>query len=299
MAVSIDKVYQRVLAIANKEQRGYITPQEFNIFANQAQMNIFEQYFYDQNQFSRVNGNDTEYSDMLNILEEKINIFEVFRRSLALSSSQSFTSTADQTDFTLVASNFGGVNPASITDITVYVNNVQVTPVSYNGTVVVLAAQAVGNIVKVVANNSLISIPNKAYRLGSIEYYDGSKYVEVENIRAKDLRDILNSPLLAPSSSRPVYVRKKDNINIYPSHIVSQLYCNYVKKPKTANWAYNVVLGKALYNSSNSVDFELHDSEETSLVLSILKLAGISMQKQDVTAIAQAGEDRKVQQEKS
>ena len=45
--VNIDKVYQRVLALANKEQRGYITPQEFNLFANQAQMDIFEQYFYD------------------------------------------------------------------------------------------------------------------------------------------------------------------------------------------------------------------------------------------------------------
>ena len=45
--ISIDTVYQRVLALANKEQRGYITPQEFNLFANQAQLDIFEQYFYD------------------------------------------------------------------------------------------------------------------------------------------------------------------------------------------------------------------------------------------------------------
>ena len=27
--ISVDTVYQRVLALANKEQRGYITPQEF------------------------------------------------------------------------------------------------------------------------------------------------------------------------------------------------------------------------------------------------------------------------------
>ena len=74
--VSIDTVYQRVLALANKEQRGYITPQEFNLFANQVQMDIFEQYFYDINQFSRIPGNDTEYSDMLNYLEEKISLFE-------------------------------------------------------------------------------------------------------------------------------------------------------------------------------------------------------------------------------
>ena len=74
--VNIDTVYQRVLAIANKEQRGYITPQEFNLFANQAQLDILEQYFYDQNQFLRLPGNDTSYSDIVTNLEEKISIFE-------------------------------------------------------------------------------------------------------------------------------------------------------------------------------------------------------------------------------
>ena len=75
--VNINTVYQTVLALANKEQRGYITPQEFNLFATQAQMNIFEQYFYDLNQFNRIPGNDTSYSDMVNLLEEKISLFEV------------------------------------------------------------------------------------------------------------------------------------------------------------------------------------------------------------------------------
>ena len=56
MAVSVDTVYQTVLALANKEQGGYITPQEFNLFANHAQSEIFEQYFYDLNQFKRGRG---------------------------------------------------------------------------------------------------------------------------------------------------------------------------------------------------------------------------------------------------
>mgnify|MGYP003144636441 CR=1 FL=1 len=76
MAVNINTVYQRVLAIANKEQRGYITPQEFNILANQAQMDIFEQYFYDTNQFKRVPGNNTVDSDMLRVLDEKLAPFK-------------------------------------------------------------------------------------------------------------------------------------------------------------------------------------------------------------------------------
>ena len=75
--INIDSVYQTVQALANKEQRGYITPQEFNLYANQAQMDIFEQYFYDLNQFSRIPGNDTRYADMVTTLEEKIALFEV------------------------------------------------------------------------------------------------------------------------------------------------------------------------------------------------------------------------------
>lgn len=73
--VKIDTVYQTVLALANKEQRGYITPQEFNLFADHAQMSIFEQYFYDLNQFKRVPGNQSDYADMVSNLQDKISIF--------------------------------------------------------------------------------------------------------------------------------------------------------------------------------------------------------------------------------
>ena len=72
MAISVDTVYQKVLALANKEQRGYITPQEFNLLANQAQMEIFEQYFYDQNQTDRNLKNSTEFSNVDEMLDEKI-----------------------------------------------------------------------------------------------------------------------------------------------------------------------------------------------------------------------------------
>ena len=74
--ILVDTVYQRVLALANKEQRGYITPQEFNLLANQAQMEIFEQYFYDIARYNKVPGNDGEFSDYLTILNEKISFFE-------------------------------------------------------------------------------------------------------------------------------------------------------------------------------------------------------------------------------
>jgi hypothetical protein len=74
--ILIDTVYQKVLALANKEQRGYITPQDFNLFADQAQMEIFEQYFYDLNQLLKTNNNSDEYANVRDNIQEKITIFE-------------------------------------------------------------------------------------------------------------------------------------------------------------------------------------------------------------------------------
>ena len=75
--VSVDKVYQRVLAILNKENRGYMTPQEYNLLANQAQLEIFEQYFYDLNQYNRRGEINNEYANIVKNIKEKIDLFKI------------------------------------------------------------------------------------------------------------------------------------------------------------------------------------------------------------------------------
>ena len=54
MAINVNTVYQTVLLLLNKEQRGYLTPTEFNNIGNQVQLEIFERYFEDMNQQLRV-----------------------------------------------------------------------------------------------------------------------------------------------------------------------------------------------------------------------------------------------------
>ena len=75
--VSIDTVYQRVLALANKEQRGYITPQEFNLFADKAQFEIFNNYFHKIKMTEVKPKSQMDYADELEILEEKLHPFHV------------------------------------------------------------------------------------------------------------------------------------------------------------------------------------------------------------------------------
>lgn len=74
--VNVDTVYQKVLAMANKEQRGYITPQEFNLFADKAQMEIFEHYFHDLKTAQHKRKNETSYSDEVDIILEKLQVFK-------------------------------------------------------------------------------------------------------------------------------------------------------------------------------------------------------------------------------
>lgn len=232
MSVNIDTVYQRVLNIANKEQRGYITPQEFNLFANQAQMDIFEQYFYDLNQFSRIPGNDSTYSDMIDLLQEKIDVFEKFRQTVTMS------------------------------------------------------ALGVG------------ALPTN-YRMGELYYLNSGKYVEVEKLQQNELHHYINSPLTSPSVSLPVYVNTSaSGIQIYPTTITSGVTCNYIARPTTVEWAYTVVFEQSMYNATNSVNFELHDSEETELVIKVLSLAGIMLKDPNMYQISSAEDQKSTQQEK-
>jgi hypothetical protein len=76
MAISVDTVYKTVLLILNKEQRGYMTPDEFNKIGQQVQLEIFEKYFEDLNQIVRAPQTDADYADRLSYLEEKLSVFE-------------------------------------------------------------------------------------------------------------------------------------------------------------------------------------------------------------------------------
>tara|TARA_R110000744_G_scaffold288082_2_gene399151 strand:+ start:46 stop:759 length:714 start_codon:yes stop_codon:yes gene_type:complete len=78
MAINVNTVYKTVLLILNKEQRGYMTPEEFNRIGTQVQLEIFEKYFEDLNQLTRSPQPDTDYADRIAYLEEKISSFVTY-----------------------------------------------------------------------------------------------------------------------------------------------------------------------------------------------------------------------------
>jgi hypothetical protein len=77
MAVDINSVYQKVLVLANKEQRGYITPQEFNLLANKAQLELYENYFHGIKMSEVKPKNQMNYADHVEMIEAKLHPFHV------------------------------------------------------------------------------------------------------------------------------------------------------------------------------------------------------------------------------
>jgi|TARA_R100000353_G_scaffold174962_2_gene144076 hypothetical protein len=78
MAINVNKVYKSVLSILNKEQRGFMTPDEFNKIAVQAQLNLLDLAFVEYNKMSNldtVGRTNLGYADMPSKIKEKIDVF--------------------------------------------------------------------------------------------------------------------------------------------------------------------------------------------------------------------------------
>ena len=76
--VNINTVYQAVLVITNKDNRGYITPEEFNSLATQAQESIFASYFMREMTYEMQTGGsnvDSDFSNPTLTVAQKINAF--------------------------------------------------------------------------------------------------------------------------------------------------------------------------------------------------------------------------------
>ena len=229
MAINIDTVYQTVQALANKEQRGYITPQEFNLFANQAQLDIYEQYIYDLQAFKRNAPSLLDLGDSVNLIKTKLGGFLI-------------TQTV----------NFGTNLPTS----------------NYYGEI--FLGQGGNRRTLTEVDPSVITDLNasKFHKKGwtdALYFRDGPKGIQVW-----------------------------DGNGQITSGITVEVIAG---QPGLCNWGYIVVNEEAVYDPANSTDFVLHQSERPDLIIKILKLAGISMEDQQLYSAGSAEDGLNTQQE--
>ena len=243
MAVSVNTVYTTVLYILNKEQRGYVTPSEFNSIADLVQKEIFNSYFPNGNQQNRKNQNnsenDTEFFNMYKDIAYKLYPFE---KEIPL--------THDATgDF--------------------FYNNTSST----------------------------------IYKIGEvITTYDGQpKYESITQLTSKkDFDKITRSKLTKPTKQYPLFYTTNDTaqngviLKISPSPEANgSVSANCVTNPTSPKWDYVVgSVGQYVFNpvgvgASTSVDFQLDISEQTNLIINILKYFGIVVNDPTIIQVAE------------
>tara|TARA_R100000988_G_C4007840_1_gene174186 strand:+ start:9986 stop:10735 length:750 start_codon:yes stop_codon:yes gene_type:complete len=115
----INSVRNTVLAILNKNNYGYISPADFNLYAEQAQLDLFENYFYDYNyQINKENARQsgTGYANIKQQLGEVIDIFTVYKTLVYDAPTLTFTLPTDW--YTLLKIELAPVvSPATFTNI--------------------------------------------------------------------------------------------------------------------------------------------------------------------------------------
>ncbi len=230
MAINVNTVYQTVLLILNKEQRGYMTPTEFNTIATQVQLEIFEKYFDDLNQQLRVPQADTDYADRQENIDEKIAIFKTFGEA-------TYTTAGSLSYFTLPE-----------TDV----------------------------------YSSIVSF----YRLGNVLYNDEKI---VQRLDRHEFYYVNQSKLTRPTTKNPVYLYENEKLFVKPETINTGIKVDYVRKPNNVLWAFGTGnLGQYQYREADSTNFEIHESEQSEVVLKILLYAGIVIRDPQIVQAAAA-----------
>ena len=265
MSISVDNVYQQVLAVANKEQRGYITPQEFNLFARKAQIDVFENTFAAyKDAFLHPEQVVGQHNDLM-MLREKMQPFKITGAYVDMDDGtiKGITAT-DANSVGAIGKIVDGDGGSSLKDDIHWVESVY----DFQNEIVF----------KEVTKRDVMYMMD--YRLhkgfpASIEHiaYEGG-----------------TSSSLAFKTHNVFYRHSADELFFYPvtvnsggtAHTNFLPKADYIKKlsrfdqPK---WAYVVANNKALYDSTSAKDFVVHESEESSLVNRILELAGIAIDK--------------------
>jgi hypothetical protein len=299
MAVNVDIVYKTVLLILNKEQRGNMTPDEFNKVATQVQLEIFESYFETLNQQIRRPDNDTEYADRVKNVDQDISVFKTYGNATYVPAGGFFnlptTSGAGSATQTLTGNGTASSFPfTSITSsqlassvITVTINGVSTTAYVINGTNISFTTiPALNDAIIVTAT------PEDFYRLGTVIYQDTK---EVQLSQRNELLYLNSTPLIAPTTTYPIYLYEDNKLYLYPVSITSDVQVSYLRKPVDVIWNFTIPSGQNYYqyNPTNSVDFELSKTEQANIILKVLLYSGVVIRDPSIVNIA----SQQVQQE--
>ena len=261
----INKVRETVLSILNKNNYGYVSPIDFNLFAKQAQLDLFEDYFYYINKTvnaenARLSGID--HADIARQTNEVIDTFTQYEiLPLIAGSKQTFT--LPNTWYTLINVQWRLKNSFDQTELENEAERV--------------SEYSIRRLLK-----SNITGPSNQFPAYIFSQMGFPTSVGPGTITSGDLGN---------------------QITLYPAADAAagkSLGCElaYIRYPKEPIWTFSTLpSGEAFFNQSVAIyqDFELPESDSTDLVYKILQYAGMSIREVMAIQFGEAGENEEEQ----
>ena len=318
MAASINDVRNTVLAIANKNNYGYISPQDFNLYAQQAQMDMFEDYFYMYNRWiQKENGRQsgTGYADITKGLLEVMDTFsknvfltQVNANTYSLPSDYYLMNKLFYYSSALYSGTVTGTSAGNtITDSTqsaVWTNIPNSAPTPPIGSLIVNTTTLQEAFVTAVdaPGTGAIKLSADIFAIGNTYViYSNTKIREVERVSQSKIFYLTNSLLTAPTQTYPAYVLDGNTITVYPTTILQAgaIHAQYIRYPLPPNWTYQILTeGEPVFYpaASDFQDFELPDSDEPTLIAKICQYVGIEIREADVYNFGKTEENTETQE---
>ena len=307
----INSVRNAVLSVLNKNNYGYISPSDFNLYAQNSQMEIYEEYFNNYNKVinaenARLSGVD--YADME---QPSAEVLEYFLRTDYLTK--------------IAANKFSMPTPATTGYYTYMLLDIKCKPVTLrtgtNTSVVasqlvdstatflsddISAGDVVTNIttglvstVTSVVSNTVLALDSNIFLASANSYgvFSSSTNVQAEKVINNKLALLVNSNLTQPTKEFPVYALQGEELTFYPTTISNkgQVQATYFRYPKVPKWTYiTLTNGEPVFDQSQNdyQDFELPIEDEYKLVTRILQYCGMSIRESEVTQFSMAKEQQ-------
>ena len=298
----INEVRNTVLSIINKNNYGYISPSDFNLFSSQAQMELYEEMFSSYNKIitmenTRVSG--TDYADLKRTYEEAMEIFNVtnpltnfagsvfFLPSLSTTGDAYYMMTKVICYPTVLDS---GANTSVVAFQLVDSGATFLSAGIVPGDVVVNTTTYDTANVVLVSSNTVLTLDKNIFTTTPANFVvlKASAAVEAEKITHSKSTLLNTSLLTSPSVLFPAYTQQAEVMTITPVSykVPGQVIANYFRYPKEPKWTYiSLANGEPVFDQSQPdyQDFELPEDYQYKLITKILEYAGISIRETEVT----------------
>jgi len=316
----INSVRNTVQGVLNKNNYGYISPQDFNLYAKQAQMEIFEEYFTAYNKVINMENGRVAGTDYADVEQPLAEVLEYFLRSdflVPVLTPSGFTvNQFSAPSLTTVGYDYYMINKLLCYTIkratgqntaTVPLNqlidagaNFVNAGVVYGDVVVNLTTLESATVMAVTA--TALDLSSNIFLVIGDDYavYAASSATDAEKVSVGKITMLNNSLLTSPSTIFPVYtLNNLGTITTYPNSIAGYGAVNatYFRYPLDPKWTYiTLASGEPLFDQSQPdyQDFELPLEEEYKLVQKILQYCGMTIRETEVVQYAlgqEAGRD--------